>query len=82
MGKMLSEADKSTIERVIKETQEWLESHLTATTEEYQAKQKECETSLNEIITRMYSQNQETSQTQTQTQTESQSSVHDTDEID
>ena len=80
MGKMLSETDKSTVERVVKETQEWLDAHLTATTEEYQAKQKECETTLNEIITRMYSQAQGAEQAQGAPQPTS--SGPETDEID
>jgi L1 cell adhesion molecule like protein len=58
LGKNLPETDKATIERVVKETQEWLENHTTASEEEFKAKQKECESVLNEIITRMYSQAQ------------------------
>jgi len=64
LGKNLSEEDKTTIDNVVKDTQEWLESHSSATTEEYQAKQKECETTLNSIVTRMYAQNQKDSTSQ------------------
>lgn len=56
VGKNLSDTDKNTVEKIVKDTQEWLDSHSTGSVEEYQAKQKECETALNEIVTKMYSQ--------------------------
>jgi len=56
MGQKLPQSDKDEVESIVKSTQEWLETHQTASTDEYKAKQKECETSLNQIVTRMYAQ--------------------------
>lgn len=81
LGKNLNEEDKNTIEKVVKDTQEWLDSHLTATTEEYQTKQKECESSLNSIVTRMYSQAQGTQQ-ESQQDTQQDNNEAQVDEID
>ena len=55
-SKVLSEADKSTIESTVKSAQEWLENNQTASKEEYDNKQKEYEKTFNEIATRLYSQ--------------------------
>ena len=55
-SKVLSEADKSTIENTVKSAQEWLENNQTASKEEYDNKQKEYEKTFNEIATRLYSQ--------------------------
>ncbi len=49
-------SDVETIKSTVKSVQEWLESNLTATTEEYQGKLKETEGILNPIITKLYSQ--------------------------
>ncbi len=49
-------SDVETIKSTVKSVQEWLESNLTATTEEYQDKLKETESILNPIITKLYSQ--------------------------
>jgi heat shock protein 1/8 len=52
----MESADVETIKSTVKSVQEWLESNLTATTEEYQGKLKETENVLNPIITKLYSQ--------------------------
>ncbi len=49
-------SDVETIKTTVKSVQDWLESNLTATTEEYQGKLKETEGVLNPIITKLYSQ--------------------------
>ena len=49
-------SDVETIKSTVKSVQDWLESNLTATTEEYQDKLKETEGILNPIITKLYSQ--------------------------
>ncbi len=49
-------SDVETIKTTVKSVQDWLESNLTATTEEYQGKLKETEGILNPIITKLYSQ--------------------------
>jgi L1 cell adhesion molecule like protein len=49
-------SDVETIKSTVKSVQEWLESNITATTEEYQGKLKETEGVLNPIITKLYSQ--------------------------
>jgi L1 cell adhesion molecule like protein len=52
----MESTDVETIKSTVKSVQEWLESNLTATTEEYQDKLKETENVLNPIITKLYSQ--------------------------
>jgi molecular chaperone DnaK (HSP70) len=52
----MESTDVETIKSTVKSVQEWLESNLTATTEEYQEKLKETEGVLNPIITKLYSQ--------------------------
>jgi len=51
-------ADKATIEKAVSDATSWLDGHQSdiATKEEYDAKQKEIETIVNPIITRMYQQ--------------------------
>jgi L1 cell adhesion molecule like protein len=50
----MDKVDVEKVQNVVKSAQEWLDNNTTATTEEYTAKQKECETELNEIIKKVY----------------------------
>eukprot|EP01006_Ploeotia_vitrea_P043169 TRINITY_DN66697_c7_g2_i1.p1 TRINITY_DN66697_c7_g2~~TRINITY_DN66697_c7_g2_i1.p1 ORF type:complete len:657 (-),score=444.80 TRINITY_DN66697_c7_g2_i1:880-2850(-) len=50
----ISEEDKSTIEKSVQETIEWLDNNDAAEKDEFEAKQKELEQVCNPIITKMY----------------------------
>ena len=50
----MDKSDVDKVQHVVKSTQEWLDNNTTATTEEYEAKQKECESQLNDIIKKIY----------------------------
>lgn len=50
----LGETDCQTIKQCVKETQEWLDANLSATTEEFESKMKECESRLKSIVSKMY----------------------------
>ena len=50
----MDKADVDKVKDVVKSVQEWLDNNTTATTEEYEAKQKECESELNEVIKKIY----------------------------
>ena len=50
----LGETSIKTIKDCVKETQEWLDSNTSASTEEFEAKMKECETLLNPFSVQMY----------------------------
>ena len=50
----ISETDKTELEAKIKEIQEWMDSHLDATTEEYQAKTKEFESVSHRVFQSAY----------------------------
>jgi heat shock protein 1/8 len=52
----LEPSDVELVNNTVKSTQEWLDTNTTATTEEFQEKQKECEQVLNQIVTKMYAQ--------------------------
>jgi len=54
LGDKISEDDKETIEKAIKETLSWLESNASADKDAYAEKQKELETVCNPIITELY----------------------------
>ena len=51
----LGETDCETIKQCVKETQEWLDANVSATTEEFESKMKECESTLKSIVSKMYS---------------------------
>lgn len=53
----ISESDRIELEAKIKETQEWMESNLSATTEEFEAKTKEFEAVSHRIFGGMYGSN-------------------------
>ena len=44
----------NTVNTCVKDTQTWLDANTSATTEEFEAKQRECEGRLKEIVTKMY----------------------------
>lgn len=44
----------NTVSTCVKETQTWLDANTSATTEEFEAKQRECEGRLKEIVSKMY----------------------------
>ena len=44
----------NTVTSCVKETQTWLDANTSATTEEFEAKQRECEGRLKEIVSKMY----------------------------
>jgi heat shock protein 1/8 len=50
----VSDSDRETIEKAIKETQAWLESHQSAEREVYESKQKELEGQCQPIIMKLY----------------------------
>ena len=50
----ISEADKTELEAKIKETQEWMDSHLDASTEDYEAKTKEFESVSHRVFSAMH----------------------------
>lgn len=50
----LDPSDVELVNNTVKTTQEWLDANTSATTEEFQDKQKECEQVLNQIVTKMY----------------------------
>ena len=50
----LDPADVEKSKEIIKDMQSWLESNTTATTEEFEHKQKECEAHFNQIAQKMY----------------------------
>ena len=52
----ISGEDKSTIENTVKETLDWLDSHQDASKEDYEKKQKEVESKIQPIFTKMYQQ--------------------------
>lgn len=51
----LGETDRETIKQCVKETQEWLDTNVSATTEEFESKMKDCESTLKSIVSKMYS---------------------------
>jgi len=55
-GDKISEEDKETIEKTIKEVTEWLDEHHDAEKDEYAEKQKELESVANPIMTKLYQQ--------------------------
>ena len=50
----LGETDCETIKNCVKETQDWLETNASATTEEFESKMKDCESALKAIVSKMY----------------------------
>lgn len=44
----------NTVNTCVKDTQTWLDANTSATTEEFETKQRECEDKLKEIVTKMY----------------------------
>jgi len=54
MKDKISSDDRETIEKAIKETQSWLESHESATKEEFESKQKELESQCQPIVMKLY----------------------------
>jgi len=54
LGSKISADDKETIEKAIKESQEWIEENLTAGKEEFNAQQKALEQVVNPIFTKLY----------------------------
>jgi len=54
LGSKISEEDKETIEKAVKETTDWLEEHPDAEKDEYAEKQKELEAVANPIMTKLY----------------------------
>jgi len=50
----LGESGIEIIHKCVKDTQEWLDNNSSATTEEFESKMKECETTLSSITTQMY----------------------------
>lgn len=72
----LDPSDVELVNNTVKTTQEWLDANTSATTEEFQDKQKECEQVLNQIVTKMYAESgmpppgAEASETQPQAQAE------------
>jgi len=54
VGGKLSDSDKQTIEKAVKETIEWMDHNQTAEKDEYDHKQKELENIVNPIMTKMY----------------------------
>ena len=52
----ISAEDKSMIENTVKETLDWLDSHQDASKEDYENKQKEVESKIQPIFTKMYQQ--------------------------
>jgi heat shock protein 1/8 len=51
----IAEADKKEIERLLDESVKWLDAHQTAEKEEYEEKQKELESKVSPIMTKIYS---------------------------
>jgi len=54
LGNKIDAEDKETIEKAIKETQEWIEENLTAGKDEFNAQQKTLEKVVNPIFTKLY----------------------------
>jgi len=54
LGSKIEADDKETIEKAIKESQEWIEENLTAGKEEFNAQQKALEQIVNPIFTKLY----------------------------
>jgi len=54
LGSKISEEDKETIEKAVKEVTDWLEEHPDAEKDEYAEKQKELESVSNPIMTKLY----------------------------
>jgi heat shock protein 5 len=54
LGAKISEEDKETIEKAVKEVTDWLEEHPDAEKDEYSEKQKELEAVANPIMTKLY----------------------------
>ncbi|XP_035245575.1 endoplasmic reticulum chaperone BiP-like [Anguilla anguilla] len=54
LGGKLSEEDKETLEKVVNEKIEWLESHQDAELEDFQAQKKELEEVVNPVIGKLY----------------------------
>ena len=52
----LEESDKETIKTKLTKVQTWLDDNQSASTEEYEEKQKECEAVVNPVMTKLYSQ--------------------------
>jgi L1 cell adhesion molecule like protein len=50
----LDETDVTTIKNAVKDVQDWLDTNTTATTEEFDAKLKECEGQFNPISSKLY----------------------------
>jgi len=50
----LGDTGVETIRKCVKDTQEWMDSNSSATTEEFKSKMKECETILNPFASQMY----------------------------
>jgi len=56
LGDKISEDDKETIEKAVKETLDWLEENPTADKDQLSEKQKELEAVCNPIISKLYQQ--------------------------
>ena len=50
----INEEEIETVKTCVKNTQEWLDNNSSATTEEFESKMKECETTMNPITIKMY----------------------------
>lgn len=56
----LGDADVTTIKSNIKEVQQWLDANTSATTEEFEAKMKECENKFKQFSSKLYSESNKT----------------------
>ena len=54
LASKLDETDMEKSRQIIKDVQTWLEQNTTATTEEFEHKQKECESHFNQLAQKMY----------------------------
>lgn len=66
----LGETGLETINRCVKETQEWLDANTSATTEEFENKLSECETALKTFAEQLYANSNGQSEPQTQSTSE------------
>jgi L1 cell adhesion molecule like protein len=77
----LGDTGVETIRKCVKDTQEWMDSNSSATTEEFESKMKECETILNKFASQMYA-NESTNPTNDSTETMNPSNPETTDHVE
>lgn len=77
----LGDTGVETIRKCVKDTQEWMDSNSSATTEEFESKMKECETILNKFASQMYA-NESTNPTNDSTETMNPSNPATTDHVE